>query len=143
MTPGKIKLVADYYLNYLMDAGVMPERSDSKLPRAAWCARELATMEDEGKANRWLGFIQGVLFAKDIFDVDQLRDHSRKDSPLGQLNEPVTSFTEKDRRVYYQDIVYAVCAKLDMISPSPVVCGTVEEPSTQVQDAVSKLLRIV
>lgn len=46
--------------------------------------------------------------------------------------------TEKDRRVYYQDIVYAVCNALNRIfvkrPHQGVVCGTVETPSKQVQE---------
>ena len=29
------------------------------------------------KANRWLGFVQGVLFCKGIFTIDQMREHNR------------------------------------------------------------------
>ncbi len=47
---------------------------------------------------------------------------------------------EKARRVYYQDIVYAVCNSLDRIfSNRPgkgVVCGTSTSPSQQVQQAM-------
>jgi hypothetical protein len=30
------------------------------------------------KANRWLGFIQGVLWIEGIFTIAQLREHSRE-----------------------------------------------------------------
>lgn len=50
---------------------------------------------------------------------------------------------EKARRVYYQDIVYAVCNSLDRIfSKRPgkgVVCGTVETPTRQVQDLLPQI----
>ena len=50
--------------------------------------------------------------------------------------------SEKARRVYYQDIVYAICLRLDLIgSPGKrVVCGTVEEPSQEVQEAMVQVL---
>ena len=31
----------------------------------------------EGKTNRWLGFIQGVLWHHHIFTIDQMREHNR------------------------------------------------------------------
>ena len=33
--------------------------------------------EDWVKANRWLGFIQGVLWEHHIFTIDNMRDHNR------------------------------------------------------------------
>ena len=54
--------------------------------------------------------------------------------------------TEKERRVYYQDIVYSVCSVLDDIDHNHIskgtgiVCGTVEHPSTDVQDRMKRLL---
>ena len=53
---------------------------------------------------------------------------------------------EKDRRVYYQDIVYAVCQQLDeafarrVHRGEGVVCGTVESPSKQVQELMEELV---
>jgi len=48
---------------------------------------------------------------------------------------------EKARRVYYQHIVYEVCNTLDGLlgRRTSVVCGTVENPSTGVQDALKTL----
>ncbi len=49
------------------------------------------------------------------------------------------------RRVYYQDIVYAVCNSLDRIFGNRVargegvVCGTLETPSTSVQDLLPEV----
>lgn len=46
---------------------------------------------------------------------------------------------EKKWRLYYQEIVYAVCNLLDTPG-NTVVCGTVEEPSMEVEDRVCELL---
>lgn len=50
---------------------------------------------------------------------------------------------EKNRRVYYQDIVYAVCNSLDRIfaknKSNLVVCGTKDKPSRQVQELLREL----
>ena len=52
--------------------------------------------------------------------------------------------TEKNRRIYYQDIVYKVCNLLDRhYGRKPgtgLVCGTIEEPSNEVQDELVTLL---
>jgi len=56
--------------------------------------------------------------------------------------------TEKERRVYYQTIVYNVCKQLDEYwshtaeKDSLIVCGTLEHPSTEVQDCLEKVLAI-
>lgn len=34
------------------------------------------------KAMRWLGFLQGVLWARGLFSLDDLKNHSRPDSEL-------------------------------------------------------------
>ncbi len=53
---------------------------------------------------------------------------------------------EKDARVYYQDIVYVVCNALDSIKGRDitkgqgVVCGTLEIPSTEVQERMEQML---
>jgi hypothetical protein len=59
------------------------------------------------------------------------------------FNQVYAPHTEKQRRIYYQSIVYDVCNLLDILdrkSPGQgLVCGTVEHPSTEVQERVAKL----
>ncbi len=50
------------------------------------------------------------------------------------------AISEKRRRVYYQDIVYAVCNKLDRVYVPKCVCGTVDSPTTQVQERLESLI---
>lgn len=50
--------------------------------------------------------------------------------------------TEKIRRIYYQNIVYAVCRTLDRINGGKIVCGTVDTPTTHVQDAMKQLEKL-
>lgn len=49
---------------------------------------------------------------------------------------------EKRRRIYYQDIVYAVCNALDELrtDSSMTVCGSLESPSTEVQDGMRRVV---
>lgn len=42
---------------------------------------------------------------------------------------------EKQRRIYYQDIVYKACNLLG----KDIVCGTIDNPSTEVQDKIREL----
>jgi len=62
-------------------------------------------------------------------------------NPIGALEKAIKA--EKGRRVYYQGIVYAVCNSLDAISGKRpghgVVCGSIEEPSNEVQAGVLDL----
>jgi hypothetical protein len=38
---------------------------------------EIPKIEDEGKMNRWLGFLQGWFDAKLLFSIDEMREHNR------------------------------------------------------------------
>lgn len=44
----------------------------------ALCRRIEIEVESEGKAMRWLGFIQGVLWAEHVFTVHDLKEHNRR-----------------------------------------------------------------
>ena len=47
-----------------------------------WMCQEAQKFVDEGrveKAMRWLGFLQGVFWAKTEFTLDELKNHSRPD----------------------------------------------------------------
>lgn len=67
------------------------------------------------------------------------RDWLEQDAEIASLQR------EKDARIYYQDIVYKVCMFLDAIESRSVaagegvVCGTLETPSTEVQEAMDRL----
>lgn len=84
--------------------------------------------------------------------IDAAQDQPKGTTSMDSLDTRIESLVkEKARRVYYQDIVYAVCNTLDRINRSiglmghlgytnsTVVCGTVDTPSDQVQ----KLMREV
>lgn len=56
------------------------------------------------------------------------------------MAEPIA---EKQRRIYYQDIVYHVCNVLDRIDGKRaghgIVCGTADEPCRDVQDRMDRM----
>ena len=58
-------------------------------------------------------------------------------APDGRVS--LEGFTEKDRRIYYQNIVYDICNMLDT-PERKIVCGTCEYPGDEVQVAVKRLL---
>ena len=47
---------------------------------------------------------------------------------------------EKERRIYYQSIVYDVCNCLDKINGGRIRCGTAESPCSNVQKAMDELV---
>lgn len=68
---------------------VLPERRpngdinqphEERLSHVAWMVEEAKKLANQGKiekANRWLGFIQGFLWAKKFFTIEELKDHNR------------------------------------------------------------------
>lgn len=84
-----------------------------------------------------------------VFKLDPLSRWDRSDEPATVEGasgvKDATEATELDRRIYYQNIVYDVCNALDRIfSKRPgrgVVCGTVENPSSQVQELMPEVIQ--
>jgi hypothetical protein len=52
---------------------------------------------------------------------------------------------EKSRRIYYQNIVYAVCISIERAlgMHDKIVVGTIEEPSTELQAKADELSKII
>lgn len=59
---------------------------NSRLAHARWMIDQMLhpldgkmkiKVDDEKIANRWLGFIQGVLWSENVFSIQALRDQSR------------------------------------------------------------------
>lgn len=88
MTPEQIKRVAMQYLSEFQRLGEEPERfvptenEPHPMEKAArkhawWMCYEIVCFVDQGevdKANRWLGFVQGVLWAFGYKTIDEMRD---------------------------------------------------------------------
>lgn len=76
----------------LRDMGFPPKHAvqgGKKLNHAHWMAYEAKTVFIEvevriEKANRWLGFIQGVLWAENVFTIEELKAHNRGDPKDGR-----------------------------------------------------------
>jgi len=55
----------------------------SELGHAAWMCLQVKIFADEGdldKANRWLGFIQGVLWTRGFYSIEEMREHNRSEA---------------------------------------------------------------
>ena len=50
----------------------------AEIKHIIWMCNRGIEMEDVGKANRWLGFVQGVLFSWRVYTIDELRNDTRK-----------------------------------------------------------------
>ena len=42
--------------------------------------REFHWDKQSDKAMRWLGFIQGVLYAHNVFTIDEMKEHNRREA---------------------------------------------------------------
>jgi len=86
MKEEKILQATGIYRAKFKELQVVPEQSDTDtLARAAWCAEQIPAFLAEGrreKVMRWLGFVQGVLFATRVFSVEELKNHVRPDEVL-------------------------------------------------------------
>ncbi len=92
MTPERIKRVLREYLELVVDEAIPPKQLDkelystsivpleSKLRHIGWMCQEAQKLVDKGeleKAGRWLGFIQGWLWAYGYRTIDEMRDDNR------------------------------------------------------------------
>lgn len=82
MTIEQIRQVVELYDSRLYPAAApVPEQEGgSRLQHVRWMCQQIPKMLDEGhleKVNRWLGFIQGVLWLENIYTIDQMRNHNR------------------------------------------------------------------
>lgn len=67
------------YFTRLSDIGIVEINRGTRLQHAMWMCHRAATFEDEGKTNRWLGWIQGWLVAENIYDLTEIIDHTREE----------------------------------------------------------------
>ena len=55
---------------------------EDAMSHCAWMIGEMEKMlevYESRKFNRWLGFMQGVFFASNVFSINQMRDHNRSE----------------------------------------------------------------
>jgi hypothetical protein len=86
ISPKTRRLLRDYY-NILDRLGIKSVERGTRLQHMKWmCGFAENGIEDEVKANRWLGWIQGWLVVENIFGLEEVMDHSRN-GRIGKKNE--------------------------------------------------------
>jgi hypothetical protein len=89
MTTSKLVQVLNYYKEALVSKGFCckfnaddSKNKEAMLNHCVWMCVQALDFIAEGridKAMRWLGFIQGTLHVYQIYNINQLRAHSRSD----------------------------------------------------------------
>ncbi len=88
MKPERIIEVVTRYETDLLDrSGVVPiqdvnaKNVDGRLEHVAWMCGEVKRFAQDpmtlDKAERWLGFIQGVLWGAGVYSIDEMRTDNR------------------------------------------------------------------
>lgn len=91
MTIDQVRMIIDQYALCLQQRGITTpqrhppekhfENNEQMLSHALWMIQEIKMMleipEKWVKANRWLGYVQGLLSAAKIYTINELRDDNR------------------------------------------------------------------
>ena len=83
MTSDQIKKVCKKYDEKLIELGIENKQDNEtfgSLNHIKWMINEIPFFLEYGdkeKSMRWLGFIQGVLWSKEIYSIDQMREHNK------------------------------------------------------------------
>lgn len=77
MLKNDILKIVDFYKNLLLDSGYKSKQNGKELEHVLYMIEKIETLELD-KAFRWLGFIQGILYCKGIFTIEELKKHSSK-----------------------------------------------------------------
>ena len=86
MTKEHISAVLKYYDELLSSDGVVAicnnhaTTHDDRLAHVHWMCQKAQEYCEQGeldKANRWLGFIQGVFSCEDLMSIEEMRNHNR------------------------------------------------------------------
>ena len=68
-----------FYQSEFVRMGIKPMQRGMALPHCVWMIDEMirvATVSDDvAKINRWIGFVQGVLWKEGMYRIDELRQH--------------------------------------------------------------------
>jgi len=81
----KVREVLQKYDKYLSDLGYTPQRFDhDRFPQhkeaenhLLWMCRAVDTSFSEGKAKRWLGFIQGAFWILRLRTIEEMKRDNR------------------------------------------------------------------
>jgi len=99
------KRIIEFYHEEFERLKIKPMRGGVALQHCAWMIEECFKMLFEAhntsvesetltKINRWVGFVQGVLWKEGIYTIDQLREHvtTAKEAELAHAKTMVTDY---------------------------------------------------
>lgn len=75
-----LKAITQLYLNLLKHKhNIKAKERGEDLEHCLWMLEQMNTFgkRDRDKINRWLGFVQGILYRENLFTIDEMRDHVR------------------------------------------------------------------
>jgi hypothetical protein len=81
---GKLEVMAERL------AGLIADLAQGPLDTPAALAKGGEARLLEHKIQRWLGFVQGVLWSSGLFTIDELRDHTKSDDDAALLAHFIT-----------------------------------------------------
>lgn len=93
MTPEKIREVIERYRAEFVRRNIAKRKipdgkedltGQERMQHCHWMLDQMLVFLEEGrreKVMRWIGFIQGVLWDRGVFDLEDLKNHSRPDGP--------------------------------------------------------------
>lgn len=76
MTPAQLAHLLDRYDALLEAQGALPVRQDQdreSYHHLRWMVQEIRSFSDSSKAQRWIGFLQGVLWKSGLKSIEDLR----------------------------------------------------------------------
>lgn len=80
MKDKKILEVCSLYLKKLDNVDITPIEEVFKSEHVKWMLTQVPTFlldNRKEKANRWLGFIQGALWSKNLYSIEEFKDHNK------------------------------------------------------------------
>ena len=75
MTTDEVMRLAWKYANLVDATGL--HKASASLRHLMTMPQKMAQISDVEKLMRWLGFMQGVLHAERVFNIDELRHHNK------------------------------------------------------------------
>lgn len=55
------------------------EKESDRYGYILWMLEQIPTLDNQGKIDRWIGCVQGMVQALDLFNFDELREMTRQD----------------------------------------------------------------
>jgi hypothetical protein len=87
MVNKKLTQILEIYVERFVKEGIPILKNGGIFPHLHWMCLEIYHFHDSIKKQRWLGFIQGVLFSHNWFTLEELKSHNKESEPLIKKRE--------------------------------------------------------